>query len=375
MAGIWVIVLLVIIIYVYVGYPFFIRAAGFFSRKQIAPEISEDKLPEVSFIIAARNEAKTISDKLKNVLSLGYPKTRLQVIVVSDGSSDTTNEIIKGFQNDGVKLIVSEEHIGKSAAQNMAVESATGEILVFSDATGIYSRDALKYLTRWFSMSGVGCVIGRVAYSSEGLTGEDIYWNYELAIRNSESCAGIFAMGTGSIMALRKDIFTRLEPDIGEDFVLPLRAVSMNYKVLYEPLAVSVEEPPTQLFRTKARIITKDFRGLMKYKNLLNPFVHQGYAVGLISHKLLRWLIPFFLITLFITNALALQLNVSFCILFCAQVLAYSAGIVTFCVPRLRKYSLLRASAGFLEVNTAALCGVLGYFFGRRTGKWEPIRA
>lgn len=270
---------------------------------------------------------------------------------------------------------------GKSSAQNLAVAEAGGNILFFTDADVMLQPDTMRQVIQNLGDENVGCVIGKITYQNEGDTtvgqGEGIYWQYELFLRSKESEVGNFAMGSG-IMAIRRNLFQPLEPDVGEDFVLPMQTAMRRYRVIYEPEAVSVtplhQTKPKDMLRSKVRVITKDLRGLLLCRAILNPFRYPLYAWGIISHKLLRWLVPYFLILIFSVNllllgypcyCLTLTLEVAFCTLAAMGYLWQKRGKP----PR-----ILSLPFSFCLVNAAALVGVARFLMGKKAGRWEPVR-
>ena len=369
-----------VIVYVYLGYPLLLSLLN--QIQHWKPEISPNFIPSVSLIIAAYNEAKVIARKIENSLSLDYPRQKLEIIVASDGSTDGTNEIVRGYAPQGVKLVALNPNQGKSTAQNRGVAKATGEILFFTDANVMLRPGAIRKIVRNFADPQVGCVVGKVTYLNEGDTsvseGEGLYWRYELFLRKKESEIGNFAMGSGPIMALRRELFQPLDPDVGEDFVLPMQTAIKGYRVVYEPEAISEEilfqNTPATMFRSKVRIITKDLRGLFLCRAILNPFKYPLYAWGLISHKLLRWLVPYFLITIFITNLLLLgKPFYNFTLLL--QVLFYTLALAGYLWQRNGKPPrVLGIPFSFCLVNLAALVGVARFVMGKKAGRWKPVR-
>ena len=218
------------VFYIYFGYPLLLFIL---SRLRPAPRVKKGDISlNISLIIPAYNEEKVIADKIENSLLLDYPKEELEIIVASDGSTDKTNQIVRSFATLGVKLVLLNTNQGKSSAQNLAVTQARGEIIFFSDANVLLLPDAVKKIVRSFADPNVGCVVGKVIYLNQEDTsvsqGEGLYWRYELFLRAKESKLGNFAMGSGPIMAIRRSLFQPLDPDVGEDFVLPLQTVMVR---------------------------------------------------------------------------------------------------------------------------------------------------
>lgn len=370
-----------LIAYVYLGYP---SLLVLLSRSRPAAIGTDEALsPMVSLIIPARNEERVMADKIRKSLAVDYPKERLEIIVASDGSTDQTNETVSGFSGQGVKLVALNPNRGKSAAQDAAVALAKCDVLLFTDANAMLHPDVPQRLVRNFSDETVGCVVGKVTYVNNGLTSvsesEGFYWRYELFLRQLESRLGNLAMGSGPIMALRRELFEPLDPDVGEDFVLPMRVAMKGYRVVYEPEAVSEEtlfqRTPATMFKSKVRIVTKDLRGLLLCRGILNPLCYPLYSWGLISHKLLRWLVPYFLIALFVVNLLLLD-QPFYRFTLAAQILCYGlAGLGYLCQRTGRKPpQILGIPFSFCLVNAAAAVGVARFLMGKKSGRWQPVR-
>lgn len=371
--------LVALIGYVYLGYPLLLAALSSlvrpFSRSR------PDGYPLVSMIIPAYNEERAITLKIDNTLALDYPHEELEIIVASDGSTDRTNAIALGYQAKGVQLVALPTNQGKSAAENAALAFAQGEIIVFSDATGMYSPNALKELIGPFADNTIGCVAGLVKYeniaASASSNGEGIYWRYEVFLRLLESKVGNLAMASGSILACRRSVAERLDAAVGEDFVIPMRAAMRGLRTVYVPAAVSREsivETDRGLMRTKIRIIVKDLRGLVLCRPILNPFRHPLYAWGLLSHKLLRWLVPYFLVLLLICNILLANYPLYFTTLLLQVLIYFSASVGYVWQKKGKPPVLLNVPFSFCLVNLAALVGVARFLAGKKAGRWEPAR-
>ncbi len=371
--------LLVLLLYTYFGYPLLVLLAGFGSETDSAPD--DNFLPVVSLIIAAYNEEDIIAEKLKNSLELDYPEEKLEVIVFSDASEDGTDNIVDSFNNEGVRLLRIEGRKGKTYCQNVAVEQAIGEIIVFSDANSIYRQDAVKYLVRNFSDPRVGCVCGELRYhSSESQNseeGEGLYWKYETWIKKLESRLGSLIGASGSMYAVRKSIYTPLKRDIISDFVEPLAIMMKNYRVVYEENAVCYEVLTSgyrQEFKRKSRIINRSMRGLWIMRSLLNPFKWFLPALQLISHKILRWTAPFSLVGVFFCNMFLIS-DFIYLILFFSQVLFYLFALIGFILEKKKiKFRVLNIPYFFCIMNLASLFAFAKLISGRKERVWSPVR-
>ena len=371
-------VILAILFYIYLGYPCFLFVLTVFKKSVKV----NNQVKSVTIIIPARNEEKIIKSKLDNCLSLNYPENLLEILVVSDQSTDKTENIVTSFKNTHIHLISLTERHGKTAAQNMAVERAKGEIIVFSDANAMYDNDAMIHLTKHFENLNVGCVSGELCYHNpdKSVVGEEenFYWKYEKWIKRHEDQVGSILGANGSIYAVRKSEYIPLGHDIISDFIEPLLIASRGKKVVFEPLAKSYEiasDKFIQEFQRKRRIISRSLYGLMQYAWLLNPLKYTMLSFELYSHKLLRWLSSFFMIILFILNMFLIGYSKVLFLLFILQGLFYLIALLGFLVKDKIKLSpIFFAPYYFCMINYASFLGVIDYLKGQPAVFWEPIR-
>jgi len=374
-------VLLVIIFYIYFGYPVILILLGFLRRSELLKK-GDTVLPRVTLIVTAHNEGKIIRQKIENSLSLDYPKEKLEIIVASDGSTDETNEIVAQYESRGIKLDRLFERKGKTAAQNHAILKSSGEVIVFSDANAIYARNAIKKLVRNFDDNTVGCVCGELKYTDSSKSfagkGENLYWKYEKFLKRKESQVSSLLGVTGSIYAVRSGLYVPLEKHIISDFVEPLEIVKNRYKVVYEPEAISFEKPSVDMkaeFKRKTRIVTRSIRGLFSERKLLNPFKYGIFSIQLISHKLLRWAVPIFLIGLFVSNLFLWDNGTIYRILLVLQIVFYLSALVGWLFELIGpKINFFHIPYYFCMVNLAALVGWFKYLTGQKEVVWETAR-
>src|SRR5229473_2966176 len=291
--------------YVYIGYPVLIGIlAHFFSQPK---KFCEGVEPSVSLIISAFNESSVIAAKVKNSLELAFPAEHLEIIVVSDCSDDGTDGIVRGSERLGVRLLRQNQRLGKSAALNYAVPQARGTILVFSDANALYQPDAIRNLVRHFSDPKTGYVVGNARYSERGAgsssaESEGLYWKLETYLKKQESLFGSVVGGDGAIYAIRRELYSPLLPTDINDFLNPLQIIARGYNGVFEPAAVCYEEAAqnfSQEYRRKVRIISRSLNALSRVPEVLNPLQNPRHWFMLISHKVLRWFAPVFMILLF----------------------------------------------------------------------------
>lgn len=368
-----------LIAWAWLGYPLF---ALLMSRLLPRPVRQRDITPTVSVIITAHNEERDIAAKLENTLALDYPADKLEVIVASDCSTDRTDEIVRGFAARGVMLSRQCEHFGKTIAQNEARRLASGEILVFSDATTLYARDAVRQMVRSFADPEVGCVAGQLIYVDGQTTavGEGCrsYWGYEKFIRECESRMGSLIGVSGCIYAVRRSNYARLAQDMIDDFVIASEIELQGLRTVYEPAAMAMEDTNHRgrdEFRMRVRVIEQTISALRRYRAILNPFRHGLFAVAMFSHKVLRYAVPLLLIVAFAASAALSERSVVYLTLFVGQAALYFAACAGWVSERLRVRSgPLALPYYFVLANAAVLVALLKYLRGEAHVVWEPVR-
>ena len=367
------------LVYTYIGYPTLLVILGTFRAR---PVRKERYTPSVSVIIAAYDEERALSAKLENTLALDYPGSHLEIIVTSDCSTDRTDEIARSFASKGVRLQRSSERLGKTAAQNAAVEQASGDIIVFSDATTYYKPDVLRVMMPSFADPGVGCVTGQLIYSSSVKTavghGTRSYWNYELLLRRYESAIGSLIGVCGCMYAVRKSAYLPLYHEACSDFVIATIMVQQGLRAVYEPKAICLEEPNTQAHKelaVRVRIITQTFADLWRNRAMMNPLRHGLYSIELFSHKVMRYLTPvFLLLTLFFSGMLILKSKM-YAGFFAAQLGFYAIAVLSPLFERVGvKARWILLPQYFLLGNLASLIAFMKVIRGERYIKWEPVR-
>ncbi len=367
-----------ITIYVYFGYPLLLIIVAKISNQSVR---RANITPSVTMIIAAHNEEKSIHRKLQNSLNLDYPKDKLEIIVASDGSTDKTNVIVGKFKDQRIRLVYDPIQKGKSSIQKKAVENANGDVIVFTDAPTLLDSNALSKIVRPFYDKTVGCIMGKAKNIdiSETSVSEanNLYNLYEEFLQKKESQIGSLAMGSGWLFATRKNLIEPLDINVGDDFVIPLGVVEKGFKVIYERKAISYDRGHIEtkaMFRAKYRVVTKDLRGLFSKKVLLNPIRFPLVSWSLISHKLLRWLIPYFLIVVLISNCFLLNI-IFYQITFALEVTFLLLSLVGWILQNKGiKVKVFYIPFYYCLVNLAALIGVAASFLGKKMGHWTPDR-
>ncbi len=367
-----------IISYTYFGYPVLIIFLSLFINHKIHKKEVE---PNVTFLIAAYNEEKNIAEKLENTLSLDYPRHKLEVVVASDASEDKTDEIALAFSKRGVILHRVEGRVGKTETQNQTVKIAKGDIIIFSDATTQYKKDALRKIVRNYNDPSVGAVSGRYEYVNPtgapvGL-GTILFWKYENSVKSRQTRIETVTGCCGCIYSVRKSLYESLPRDIISDLVEPLKILEKGYRIAFEPEAVAYEETTEtsdEEFGMRVRVISRGMRGLWYMRNLFNPFRYGFVSFQLFSHKVLRWMVPFLLPFLLISN-LFLVGHPFYNLTFVAQILFYIGAIGGYLLDKMgKKAKLLALPLYYCVVNAASAVAFFQTVFGKKAIVWETVR-
>ncbi len=365
---------LALIIYVYFGYPLVLFAATRFRRPT---RYNDTYQPMVSLIIAAYNEEKVIREKLENALALDYPAAKLEIVVASDGSADATDTIVQSYADRGVVLRRVEPRGGKTRALNRVIPQTRGEILLLSDANTMYRPDAVRKLVRHFADPSVGAVSGDVRLVEAADThahSEGLYYRYERWLQRLESEIGSIIGVDGAMYAVSRHCFRPpADHTVVDDFVISMTVARLGYRVLYEPQAVAIEESTStsrEEFRRKIRIVAGGIQAFLQGQGVprwRQPLLLFCY----VSHKLLRWALPFFLLLVF-AMSLLLASSLFYRLLLWGQVLFYGgAAGYALNVLAFRKWRWGNISYYFCLVNIAALVGCCKGLFGMQVVTWQ----
>ena len=376
--GALAIVAAALLFYVYIGYPLLLAILGIFFRR---PRMKTGYTPSITVLIAAYNEETAIGRKIGETLALEYPGDKLEILVVSDGSTDRTDEIVESVADPRVRLLRMRARGGKTNGQNEGVKHCRGEIVVFSDATAIYHTKALLYLASHYADPNVGAVSGRYKYfdpadSSPTGLGSVAFWNYENMIKLLQSRIGTLTGCSGCIYSVRRSNYVPLWSDACSDLVEPLCIVRNGYRVAFEDRALAYEETTKnagQEFRMRVRVATRGMRGVLSVPQLLQPWRNGWTSFQLLSHKLLRWLVPLFLLLLLAGSAANLNIA-AFRLLFASQVLFYGVCLFNLLFPVHERWKILGIPLFFCTLNAAALVSMLQVLRGNKFTTWEPIR-
>ena len=371
---------LALLAWVYAGYPLLLGLLKVLGvRRRVRYGAIE---PRITVIVSAYNERQVIRAKLDNCRSLEYPLELLEVIVVSDASDDGTDDIVLAY-GPPVHLLRMETRGGKTVGLNAALRAARGDIIVFSDANAMYQRDAIRQLVRNFADPTIGAVTGEsryeIGYNDASTESEGTYWSYEIWIKSLESSLGSVVGGDGAIYAIRRGLYQDLDPGDLSDFVNPLQIVAQGYRNVYEPAAISMEggaEGYGAEFRRKVRIVNRAWRATFKMRRLLNPMRHGFFAFQFFSHKVLRWLVPWLMLLVLITNVAVAGVAPVYALLLAGQGLFYVlAGLGSFLADSGGLLGRLTSIPYyFCLVNLASLIALVEVIGGKEYRTWSSSR-
>jgi cellulose synthase/poly-beta-1,6-N-acetylglucosamine synthase-like glycosyltransferase len=333
-------------------------------------------LPPVSLIIPAYNEERCLPGKIANIEQLDYPHDKLEVIFLSDGSTDRTNEILHSLQDPRMRAVLLPFRQGKFNALNHGVEHAQHDIIVFSDASTLFAPDAVKNLVRHFSDPGLGVVCGavRLVGNAESQQTEGLYWRYESGLRLMEARLGATLYASGCIYALRRQCYRALSPqDLTDDLVIPLRARKLGYRVLDDPEALATDFSADSVkdeFTRRVRLAVGGFRAV---KEIVSLPLWNFTGIAFLSHKLLRWILPFLLIGLLVSNGFLLQ-SPGYQMALLAQACFYLWAALGFLFRGRMQRSRYALFGYFLvTIQLAFLVGFWRFLFGRPGSAWQRV--
>jgi len=370
-----------VLLYVYFGYPPLLAVCRRFRRPR--PRQPSAEQPHVTVVLAAWNEALVIREKIENTLHQHYPPDLLDLIVVSDGSTDATDRIVEDYVNrtGRVYLLQTRGREGKSAALNLGVPAARGEIVVLTDANAVFREDAVAELVRVFSSPEVGAVSGQLRLrAKDGLAeGESFYWRYEQKVKRAEAACESLLGANGSIYAIRRDLFRPLRPRDVNDFRIPYEVLLQGYAVVLAPEAISYEEPAPSLwdeYRRKVRIMARAIPTMLA---LLWPTLRRRklfLAWQLVSHKLLREVQGIFFLAAFAGAVWGAMLSSRLLAVFgSAQLALYLLGVFAWGLPPVARWRPGRYAAHYDMIVLASLAALWLWLTRRVRATWRPARA
>ena len=372
-----------LILYAYVGYPLLL--AIWSSLKQKADYSSDaKKLPKISMLISAFNEEDVISEKLENIKAMNYPAHLLEVFIGSDCSDDMTNKLITESNISNLRLIEFEERRGKPAVLNDLAEMANGDILAFSDANSMFEPDALLKLIEPFSDSSIGGVVGNLSYDisnieNSGGLGETLYFKYENIVKRLESEIHSTIVANGAVYVIRKDLYTKIPFTrlVMDDMFIPLSIVQKGFRIFFRKDVYVSESPSLSVreeYQKKVRIVAGGMEVIKQFHSLLHPkFGFISFALW--SHKIIRWMVPFMLVSALVSNLLLINQSLQFQKWLVYQLSFYfSAALGGFLEKQDIKIMPLQLAYYFITVNLAIIMGFVKFIQGKEGAIWRRTR-
>jgi len=370
------------ILYPYVEYP---TILWFLSAIRTNPVKKETITPLVSLVISAYNEEAVIAEKIENSLQLDYPEDHLEIAVISDGSTDMTNDIILKYAKSDKRIrpCISAVNKGKTSCINDFLPLLKGEVVLFTDANSMFDADVIYNIIRPFADPIIGFVTGITRYFtiSGGQRTESInvYSRFELFIKYLESKIGSCVGADGAIFAIRKKLFVPMNPHDLNDLVIPMSIIKQGYRGIVEKDAFCREQTADELegeFNRQVRITARTLRAIFSYKSLLNPFNYPVFSFEIFSHKLMKFTTPFWIIVIFITNIyLAGQDILFYQIVMALQLLFYLSAVAGFFIKsNSRKARWINLTSSYFLVNLAYTFGWFKYFSKETYTYWVPER-
>jgi glycosyltransferase involved in cell wall biosynthesis len=334
-------------------------------------------IPRVSMIISVYNEEKVIREKIANALSLDYPKDFFEIIVVSDGSTDRTNQIVTSIDDPRLVLHAYPERNGKTACLNQVVPDAMGEILVFTDANSMFPSDAILKLMRNFSDSQIGLVTGWTKYRKAG--GEEettgLYARLEKVTKFGESLISSCVGADGAVFAVRKALYRPLKDYDINDFVIPLHVIGQGKRVVLDPEVYCIEKPSegeVKEFRRQVRITNRTLGAIWRNIMFLDPLHYGSFAFFLFSHKVTRFLVPFFFMGLFCVGLILSSTSIVYAGLVIAHAVFIAVGI--FGILKCFDGRVVQLCSFILLTIYAQLVGWIRWVSGKSDVIWQPQR-
>jgi poly-beta-1,6-N-acetyl-D-glucosamine synthase len=363
-----------LIAYIFVGYPLAVAAVAFLRPRRWTREAIE---PSISIVIAAHNEALSIMPKIENLLSLDYPADRIEILIGSDGSTDSTVEQLQAITDPRVRPFIFAQRRGKPAVLDALVPEATGDVVVFADVRQRFERSALRALVASFADSGVGAVTGELMLTRDGgAEGAGLYWRYEKFVRHCEALVASTIVVTGAIYAIRRELFEPIPADtITDDLLIPLRIARRGLRIVTEQGARAYDSVPAarQEFARKVRTIGGAFQLFSRERWVFNP-LRDPLWWQTMSHKVLRLLIAPLQITALATNIILAATSPFFQLMLIGQIIFYAGALTACLLPHgWKRPRVLAIPHIFCVLSWATVVACARWISGRQNITWEKV--
>jgi len=384
-------ILLFTVCYTYIGYGillFAIIKIRRFLKIGTVKKIDYNYEPEVTLFIAAYNEKDYVDAKMKNTLELEYPKEKLNIVWVTDGSTDGTPELITNYPNTTVHHLAARN--GKIGAMNRGMEFVTTPIVVFSDANTMLGKESIKRIVRLFGNDKVGCVSGEKRIFNQAsdvasAAGEGLYWKYESALKKWDAELYSVVGAAGELFAIRTKLYRHVEKDtLLDDFIISLRVAQEGYTIQYDPEAFAIETASANVkeeLKRKIRISAGGIQSVVRLRSLLNVFKYGTLSFQYISHRVLRWTLAPLCLLILIPLSFLLAYKQGFLdarlytVLFWLQFLFYCAALLGwFLENRKTRIKVLFVPYYFFIMNLSVVLGFVRYIKNNQSVNWERAK-
>lgn len=378
---------LFIVFYTFLGYGIvlyiLVRIRRIIKGERIYPGLDQD-FPTLTLVVAAYNEESLIDEKIRNTVDLNYPKEKLTLLFVTDGSTDRTPDLIA--RHPEIKLMHSAARSGKIMAIHRAMHEVDTDVVVYTDANTFLNKDALLLIARHYADPTVGAVSGekRVLQDeiSDATAGEGFYWKYESKLKKWDSELYSVVGAAGELFSVRRSLYKEVEPDtILDDFMISMLIAQQGYRIIYEPDAYASELSSDNIkeeLKRKVRIAAGGIQSILRLKKLMTPFEHPLLWFQYVSHRVLRWTVtPFLMILVLLLNFIIClrSQNPVYIVFLFGQVLFYGASLAGWLLERRKiKVKALFVPYYFCVMNYAVIAGINRYFRGSQSAAWEKSK-
>jgi cellulose synthase/poly-beta-1,6-N-acetylglucosamine synthase-like glycosyltransferase len=360
----------------YFIYPLILVLIGIF-RKSKKSVVTNKDLPSISLIITVHNEQIRITEKLENSLNIDYPKEKLEIIVASDCSTDETDQIVANTIDQGIRIVRADVHKGKEYAQWLAIQKAVGDILVFSDVSTQIPAEAFHIIADIFSDNKVGAVSSEDQFITENgeIVGEGLYVKYEMWLRKLESSvAGLVGL-SGSFFAARKNVCEAWDINVPSDFSTALNCVNSGYIAVADERLIGVYKDvkdSSKEYERKVRTVIRGMAALWQKAEILNPVKHGIFSMQVWGHKIMRWLVPWFMLLTFVISIYLYTKHLIYMIAVWTQIIFYGIAIIGVISNKSHSISIIRIISYFTLANIAIAHATILFMMGKRITQWTP---
>ncbi|NHE58225.1 glycosyltransferase family 2 protein [Cyclobacterium plantarum] len=376
---------IIIVAYTFFGYGLILYLLVKLKKLFLPSEEAENPnfFPHVSLVVPCFNESDIIRTKVENSLSLDYPREKLEIFFITDGSTDTFREVLSDYPQ--VKLLHKDRRAGKTAAENRSMEIIETPIVIFTDANTLLNPIAIRNIVRHFQFENVGCVSGEKRVLMEAMeeasaAGEGMYWKYESFLKKLDSQLYSAVGAAGELVAFRSSLYEPLPEDtILDDFMQSLLIASKGYKIVYEPEAYAMETASDSIneeLKRKVRISAGGWQSMQRLLFKITPFKNPILFFQYLSHRVLRWTItPFLLVLIFFLNLLLWPQGWVYQLLMTGQVLFYLAAFLGYLLENKKiKVKVLFIPFYFCLMNYAVIAGLIRFLRGAQKSTWEKAK-